>query len=158
MIANQGGEIRAVHPGMKGSSDMCLSTGFQSGALRPYSSHLDLISAAKAWRTSSLSRFLIPSLRYILFFGEFGRPKMFMVLGYQTFSASCASSLVAESPASFLTHESPWAMCIASSLNIPSITSAHGLYEQCKASSSWCPAPRSMQKLNMMKSYQVLMG
>src|SRR2546427_12962378 len=56
--------------------------GLHSGTVRPNLSQSSLTSVAKAWRTSSLSRSLSLSCLYIWFFGDPGRPKMFIVRMY----------------------------------------------------------------------------
>jgi hypothetical protein len=83
---------------------------------------------------------------------------MFIVRMYHLLNVAWASDLVLGSSASFFTQYSPWRIWNFSSLKIPSIARTQGPYEHWRTSSSWWPAPRSMQKLKKMKSAQVSIG
>ena len=83
---------------------------------------------------------------------------MFIVRMYHLSNVRWARSCAAGSWARRLTQTSPWRMWNFSSLKIPSIARAHGPYEELRTSSSWCPAPRSMQKLKKTKSAHVSIG
>ena len=151
---DRGDAHRPGYPGICASSGRRSQSGFHSGSVSPAAPASVATSVANALADLVVVADLEPVLPVEPVLGRAGpaedvhgadEPLVERLLGLVRVSGPSASRC---------TQSSPWRMCIFSSLKMPSIARTHGPYEQWRTSSSWCPAPRSMQKLKKMKSAQ----